>query len=195
MKTPLILKSYFSPFKPPKIKFYVGKVAIGVPYFYPRKWVKATPKLAHEATIKYLEETESFNKRNPDYKRRVRDYDEVYQEKLRCRFATSKKIGVDFCDVGWKTKWRRDDYRFEWSSRLSFVFFKWQIALIFIAPHEHHYWESFLAWHYETDKNLSWQERVKNCREKYPNTWTTHSAEGEETVDYYTKILKNKYLN
>ena len=37
--------SYFnSPFKRPKLKFYLGKVAIGTPYFYPRKTVKDPDK-------------------------------------------------------------------------------------------------------------------------------------------------------
>lgn len=31
------VKAFFSPFKKPKIKFYFGDIAIGVPYFYPRK--------------------------------------------------------------------------------------------------------------------------------------------------------------
>lgn len=34
-------KALFSPFKPFNIKLYVGKIAIGVPYFYPRKWYKS----------------------------------------------------------------------------------------------------------------------------------------------------------
>lgn len=31
-----------SPFKRPRLKFYFGKIACGVPYFYPRRWVKTT---------------------------------------------------------------------------------------------------------------------------------------------------------
>lgn len=34
------LKIYLSPFKPIIPKFYMGKLSIGVPYFYPRKWIK-----------------------------------------------------------------------------------------------------------------------------------------------------------
>lgn len=33
-----------SPFKPFKLKLYIGKVAVGVPYFYPRKTVKSKTK-------------------------------------------------------------------------------------------------------------------------------------------------------
>ena len=34
------IKVLWSPFKPFKVSFYAGKLSIGTPYFYPRKWVK-----------------------------------------------------------------------------------------------------------------------------------------------------------
>jgi len=34
------LRVYFSPFKTFLPSFYIGKVAIGTPYFFPRRWVK-----------------------------------------------------------------------------------------------------------------------------------------------------------
>lgn len=34
------MNCFFSPFKPPKLKFYFGKIAIGTPYFLPRRAVK-----------------------------------------------------------------------------------------------------------------------------------------------------------
>jgi len=40
----MFLKAYFSPFKAPKIKFYFGKIRMGVPYFHPRKTVKSKTK-------------------------------------------------------------------------------------------------------------------------------------------------------
>ena len=46
---------YNSPFKPLKLKWYCGKIALGTPYFFPRKWVKGTPKLIHEAVLKHIE--------------------------------------------------------------------------------------------------------------------------------------------
>ena len=42
------LRVYNSPFKPLKLNFYCGKIALGTPYFYPRKWVKGTPKLIND---------------------------------------------------------------------------------------------------------------------------------------------------
>ena len=38
------IKALWSPFKPFKLKFYAGKVRIGTPYFYPRRWVKDKDK-------------------------------------------------------------------------------------------------------------------------------------------------------
>ena len=59
MKTFEFLKVVNSPFKRPKLKWHVGKIAIGTPYFYPRRWVKATPafdsKLCHFLGIATME--------------------------------------------------------------------------------------------------------------------------------------------
>jgi len=106
--------SYFNnPFVRPKIKFYIGKVAVGTPYFFPRKTIKDPDK------PKYLK-------------------------------FIPKKIGFDIVSLGWKTKWSQ--FRFEWAPVVSFVFFKWQIAITIVAPEQDHYWESWLYYQYETDK-------------------------------------------
>lgn len=148
------LRAYNSPFKPLKLKWYCGKVALGTPYFFPRKWVK-----------------------NPDKPGYLK--------------AIPKKIGFDFVRLGWKTKW--DDYRFEWSPMISFVFFKWQIAVTFVAPHAHHYWESWLYYTRETKGTT--KERIAQCRKEAPQTWTRHESDGSRvTIDYYNKILKSKWL-
>lgn len=144
------LKIYFSPFKPPRLKWYVGKVAIGTPYFFPRRWIglKAVPK----------------------------------------------KIGFDFVGLGWKTKWRSDDYRMEWDPVFSFVFFDWQIALKFLAPSDEcdpHYWECWLFYERETDKYSSTKERIQQARKGFPCVWIRGD---EEKVCYWDLILKNKYL-
>jgi hypothetical protein len=188
-------KVYFSPFKPPKPKLYIGKVSIGTPYFLPRKWVKATPERAHQATLEYIKSTEEFNKRNPEYTRSVRPYEEMFANKMQSVYAVPKKIGFDFVPLGWKTKWRSDDYRFEWSPMISFVFFKWQIAVTFVAPHLNHYWESWLYYTKETDKSAPIADRIAQCRKKAPQIWTSHNSDGtEETTNYYDLILKKKFL-
>jgi len=184
------LKAYNSPFKPLKLKFYCGKIALGTPYFFPRKWVKGTPKLAVKSAVKKMRETRQWNKNNPKYARRETSFRELYDRSLSCLHPVPKKIGFDFVRLGWKTKW--DSYRFEWSPMISFVFFKWQIAVTFAAPHLDHYWESWLYYTRETKGTI--EERIAQCRKKAPQTWTRHHSDGKkETTDYYDLILKEKY--
>jgi len=184
------LRAYNSPFKPPKIKFYCGKIAIGTPYFFPRKWVKGTPKLIHDAVLKHIENEKKYNELNPNYARTIKSYDELYEQRKSYSYAVPKKIGFDFVSLGWKTKY--DDYRFEWNPLISFVFFKWQIAIMFIPEHDNQYWESWL--YYTRRTKGSTRERVAQCRKEAPQTWTSHNSDGtKETIDYYNLILKEKW--
>jgi hypothetical protein len=148
------IKALWSPFKPFKLKWYCGKIAIGTPYFFPR----------------------------------------VVDKKIN-RFKL-KKIGFDFVGLGWKTKWSDTDYRFEWNPVWSFVFFKWQIAVMFIAPEQDRYWEAWLYYERNTDKSKSKTERIAQCRKEFNLTWKTSSLSKQtsETIDYYTRVLKKKYL-
>jgi hypothetical protein len=196
MKNLRYLKAYFSPFKPLKPRFYIGKTAVGVPYFYPRKWVKATPKLAIEEALKEIKRVEDFNERNKNngHSMPIREFDKIYAEKMRYSFPVDKKIGFDFCELGWKTKWTAKDIRFEYAPVWSFVFFGYQIAITWNAPEQDHYWESWIYYEYYTDKSKSKSERIEQCREEFPNIWTRHSKGEEETINYYDLILRKKYL-
>lgn len=89
-----------------------------------------------------------------------------------------KKIGFDFVGLGYKTKWSSTDYRFEWAPLISFVFFKWQIAIIVQAPKKHHYWEVWLYYHYDT-KGAP-KERIEQCKKEF-------------LLNDYDLILKDKY--
>lgn len=184
IKLPLIIKAFYSPFKPPKLKFYFGKTAIHTPYFLPRRWRKYT----HEEIVEVVNEKMS----NPKFANIT--FEQWYNNYKNYTKAVDKRIGFDFIDVGWKTKWSSDDYRFEYNGVWSLVCFGYQFAVQFIPEHDLHYWESFLVWHFETDKNLNWQERIDDCRKRYPNSWTSHSGDEKVTTDYWTVILKNKYL-
>jgi len=187
------LKAFFSPFVRPKIRLYIGKTAIGTPYFFPRRWVKATPELAHKAVEDYIKREENYNKANPNYARKIKPYNEVYQEKLRYEYAIPKKIGFDFVDLGWKTKWKETDYRFEWNPVWSFVFFGYQIALTFTPVESSHYWEAWLYYTRNTDKSKSTKERLIDCMSNFSLTYTSYPSEKE--IDYYKHILKNKWKN
>lgn len=187
-------RAYNSPFKPPSPKLYIGKVAIGTPYFLPRRWVKGTPTRALDAAVKYRKERKEFNERNPEYARPIKSFREIYEDKLKCSYAVPKRFGFNYTGLGWKTKWKRDDYRFEWNPVFSFVFFKWQIAISFIAPEFHHYWECWLYYTRETDKTKSTKERLEQARKKYPCRWTRYVNGEEEMICYWDSILKNKWL-
>lgn len=200
MKKFTYIKALFSPFKPFEVKVYVGKTRIGVPYFLPRKWVKATPELAKKAALEFIEREENYNKLNPNYARKIKPYDEIYQEKLRYLHAIPRKFGFDSCGLGWKTKWKDTDYRFEWSPVFSFVCFGYQIALTVHAPHSDQYWSAWLYYERNTDKTKSKQERIEQCKKDFPQTYTSYSRavpEGEtieQTIDYYELILRKKYI-
>ena len=149
------LKVFNSPFKRPKLKWYFGKIAIGTPYFYPRKTVKDPDK---PGWLKFV----------------------------------PKKIGFDFVGLGYKIKWSSTDYRFEWAPLISFVFFKWQIAVIVTAPEQHHYWEAWLF--YNRDTKGTPKERIEQCKEEFSLTYISHKKDGTKNViDYYDLILKDKY--
>lgn len=189
------LRILFSPFKPFKLKWYIGKTAIGVPYFLPRKWVKAKPEWAHKAAQEEIDKLNKWNERNPDCKRKIRPYNDYYNEYLRYLFPVPLKVGFSSCGLGWKTKWSDTDYRYEWSPVLSFVFFGYQIAVSVVHEHAAHYWTSWLYYDRFTDKSKSWKERIKQCRKEFPQVWTVHSTGKEpETIDYYNLIIKKKYL-
>ena len=110
-------------------------------------------------------------------------------------YPVPKKIGFDFVELGWKTKWDFNDYRFEWNPVWSFVFFKWQIALIF-APKEDesHYWECWLAYSRDTDKSKSTKERIGQAKQDFPCIWSSYKDGVKTKICYWDKILKEKYL-
>jgi hypothetical protein len=192
------LKTYFSPFKPLKLKFYIGKTDIGTPYFLPRVWKKATSVQATEAALKEIEKIKQYNERNSYVDgfepRKIKPFKDYYDEKIKCEFSSPKKIGFDFVGLGWKTKWTDTDFRFEWSPIWSFVFFGYQIAIIFEASEQDRYWESWLYYELATDKTKTRKERVEDMRKNLSQTWVTKVNDKATTIDYYTIILKNKYI-
>ncbi len=183
----IFLKALNSPFKPFKLKWYIGKVAIGVPYFFPRKWVDLNEK---EIEVKAQKK---YDKLDEEFKTKVtlEHYKQQYKDTQK---TTPKLIGFDFVGLGWKTKWSGTDYRFEYAPLISFVFFKWQIALMFIAPEPDHYWTSWLYYEYNTNKSFSKRKRIKQCQKEFPQNWTQYKNGNKETINYYKFILKEKYL-
>jgi len=191
------LKILFTPFQLPEIRFYIGKTAVGVPYFFPRKWAKATPKRAKESALKEIEKIKKYNEinaHNEGFKpRKIRPFEDYYNEYLKYDYAVPIKVGFSSCGIGWKTKWSDTDYRYEYSPVWSFVFFGHQIAVMIGHEHPDHYWTAWLYYERNTDKSLSKEERIKQCIEEFPLIWTIMNKSGSKSVNYYYKVLKPKY--
>ena len=174
-----------SPFKPFKVSFYIGKTQVGVPFFYPRKWVKFGEEDIKRAMADHRSKKGLVQVSDKQLYDMYKNYNK----------AVPLKVGFSYCSLGWKTKWSSADFRHEWNPVLSFVFFGYQIALTVYSPYDSHYWEPWLYYEYETDKTKSKRERIEQCRKEANETWRTVNKEGEDIVTaYYTLILKKKYL-
>lgn len=173
------LQTFNSPFKRLKFKWYFGKTLIGVPYFLPRRWVKYTMGDAVVSAKKSMA-NESLTQKS--FKEWVKYY-ENYSKPVPIKF------GFSSCELGWKTKWRNDDYRFEYPPIYSFVVFGYQIVLTLVAPYSSNYWESFLAYKFNTDTKHSKKNRIKECVKNYPQNWVCNG----EKINYWELILKQQF--
>lgn len=180
-------KALFSPFKPFKLKFYFGKIAIGTPYFFPRRTVKISKDdVMNEAFIEYV----NFKERGKKV-----PFDDIYRNKLNQRVFVPKKFGFDFVRLGWKVKWDSKDYRFEWQPLMSFVFYKWQFVIFIDAPVPEHYWPCWLYYERNTDKSKPVAERIDQARKGFPCIWTRYTSDGKtESINYWNIILKKKWI-
>ena len=192
------LKVFNSPFKRPKLKWYFGKVAIGTPYFYPRRWVKPTQQMLIESAKQDIEERIRWNEANEKYgntPKVIPTIEELCEKKKYHKFPVPKKIGFDFVGLGYKTKWTSTDYRFEWGPLWSFVFFKWQIVLFFKVPDPDHYWVCWLTYLNDTSPLIDTEIRIRLAKEINPEIWISHYGDGKkETICYWDKVLKQKYV-
>ena len=180
------LKVLFSPFKTFNIRWYIGKAAIGTPYFLPRKFVKFTREDALKEAIKVTQRSESIYY--------GKDPNTIVDKYMNYTKAVPLKVGFSYCGLGWKTKWTNTDFRYEWGPVFTFVFFGYQIAMMIGQKDASHYWEAWLYYEYETDKTKSKRERIAQCRKEHNQTWISSKNGIDETIDYYERILKPKYL-
>lgn len=181
------LKVLNSPFIGLKIKWYFGKISIGIPYFLPRKWVKVTKidceKLLQEDIQRCL--PERMNGRTWEYYKNHK------------KPVPIKYFGINYTSLGWKTKW--NDYRFEWAPSLSIVIFGKQL-FIWVIPKCNYdqilvsdcYWEAWINYNFRTNSKLSKKERLLELFKIYSCSW---GNDEKGYTDYYLYILKDKYLN
>ena len=180
------------------MKLYIGKIAIGTPYFFPRRWVKPTQQMLIDAAQRDIVERQRWNEANEKYgntPKAIPTLEELCEQKKNHKLPVPKKIGFDFVGLGYKTKWTDTDYRFEWGPLWSFVFFKWQIVLFFKVPRPEHYWVCWLTYMNDTNEDMSTEERIKIAREINPEIWITSRGDGKkEKICYWDKVLKETYL-
>ncbi len=192
MKNTPYWKAMCSPFKRLTLKWYVGKTAVGVPYFFPRKLVNVSEaeaiQLADEQCAKYDDKGIKY------------DYAEELQKARRTKRFVPRRFGFDSVGLGWKTKWTNTDYRFEWSPMFSFVCFGYQIAAFVVPkiPKEisvDYYWQSWLYYNYNTDATKTPKERIAETREERPGMITTYRKGNDPiTTCIWDSILKSRYL-
>ena len=192
MRTTPYYKALFSPFKPLTLKVYAGKIAVGMPYFFPRKLVPLSEtevnEWADKEVVQLIANGQSY------------DYTTILQNARRQRKFVNRRFGFDYIGLGYKTKWSNTDYRFEWSPRLSFVCFGYQIVFTVVPklPKDisiDYYWESWLYYNYNTDATKTPKERIAETRKERPGMITSYRKdEGKTTYCIWDSILKSRYL-
>lgn len=173
------LRVYFSPFKLLKPVVYFGKVKVGTPIFLPRRWKKYTPEQAKEKALRHYNnymKSWSFQKK--------------YDYFIKCQYSVPKKVGFDFTPLQWKTKWSDTDFRFEYNPVWSFVFWGYQLAIIWKAPYSNHFWESWLLYDNATDKSKSRAARIAEAKKINPNVYKSYRNGTEKVINYWDLLLK-----
>jgi hypothetical protein len=192
MRTTPYYKALFSPFKPLTLKVYAGKIAVGMPYFFPRKLVPLSEtevnEWADKEVVQLIANGQSY------------DYTTILQNARRQRKFVNRRFGFDYIGLGYKTKWSNTDYRFEWSPRLSFVCFGYQIVFTVVPklPKDisiDYYWESWLYYNYNTDATKTPKERIAETRKERPGMITSYRKGNDPiTTCIWDSILKSRYL-
>ena len=185
-------KAMCSPFKRLTLKWYVGKTAVGMPYFFPRKLVPLSEtevdEWADKEVVQLIANGQSY------------DYTTILQNARRQRKFVNRRFGFDYIGLGYKTKWSNTDYRFEWSPRLSFVCFGYQIVFTVVPKLPKnisidYYWESWLYYNYNTDATKTPKERIAETREERPGIVTSYQkGKDPVTLCIWDSILKSRYL-
>lgn len=189
MKIYLIIKEIKGIFKPPKKKYYLGKLKYGTPYFYPINFSSSIIKIRkletrsneeYQEYIKkypYLKSSDKSKFKNLPMVRRSKDWI------IKTIFGyfwieIGYPIKIYTNDLGWKDKWNNP--RFEWTPAFSIFFFNWQFCIFWIAPDGNNdlYYEMILWYLKYNNKD------IKKAKE----TWGWQNCETKEST------WNNKYL-
>jgi len=158
-------KANWSPFKRLKIKWYIGKIAVGTPYFLPRRMVKSKTKPGY---LEFKPRRFGFDHTGLGWK--TKWYDTDY------RFEWSPQISFVF--------WR-------WQIVATIVP---SIGKKYRSGIDH-YWQAWLYYEYDTDKTKSREERIEAARKAFPMASTIYrKGQEDEVVYWWNVVLKEKYL-
>lgn len=164
MKLKELLKEIKDVFKPPKKRYYFGKVAHGTPYSYPRNFL-STIVSVRKLKLKSEEERAKYAEKYPHLKDRdVNKFSNLpmvrrSKEWIKKVFGNyyliqiGSPIWVKYVELGWK--WKYEDIRYEWSPQFHIFFFRLQFCIFWNAPDGDNdkYYEQILWW-LHCDKNL-----------------------------------------
>ena len=105
-----------------------------------------------------------------------------------------KYFSIDIVGLGYKYKY--DTVRYEWFPRISIMLFGKQLVFSFVGRGhlEDSYWEGYLTYCDETDKNLSKEERLLQLKEVYGFKYRSFYNGVETNGDDAPECLKSKYL-
>lgn len=166
MKIRDLLKEIKGVFKPPKKRYYFGKLAYGTPYFYPINFsstIIEIRKLKLRPKEEYIERTEaSPNRPWRDAHNKFSNLPMVQRNKHWIKnilgnyywIEVGWPIMIHQVQLGWK--WKFDFIRFEWSPSFQIYFFKWQFCVIWEAPDGDNdtYYEQILWWLKSAKKDI-----------------------------------------
>lgn len=192
MKIRELLKNIKGIFKPPKKRFYFGKLAYGTPYFYPINFSSSIISI-RKLKLNTEEEYLKLNKERPWLKernlytnlplsRRSKNWI-VKFSKYHFWIEIGFPIMIKHVKLGWK--WKFDSIRYECSPSFQIYFFNWQFVIIWEAPDGNSdlYYEMILWWLNGSNKDL--QKAIKTWG------WTNYETKKSTWNDDYLEVSSN----
>ena len=184
------IKDFKGVFVSPVIKYYLGKLVYGTPYFWPRNFNKniisirkLIPKTQEELEKESLDHPYFYKRdkfKNIPMVRRAKDwivpiFGNHYWIEIGWPFSIKKN------ELGWKDKY--DSPRFEWAPAFYIFFFHWQFVMHWHSPdrNDDKYWEMILWWKYYADKNIN----------KAKKTWPWRDGKTKKSTWDPSYVIKN----
>jgi hypothetical protein len=168
MKIRELLKRTKKDFRPPKKRYYFGRIQFGTPYMHPRSFVSTILKIVK------LENKPRYN-RNKNF------------DLLGYNISIGTPVFIYNGELGWKDKFNSP--RLEWSPCFILYLFKWQFCIFWSAPDsvdnrsDDEYYEMILWYLYYADSDIV----------KAEQTWPWTNAGTKESTWKNKYIISNEH--